>query len=350
MFSTHSGPTVRAAIAATLLALVASLLVMVPQAAAQTLVVVDGTAGCGALGGEWTAGTCTLDQSTSTSVVVVENQTVAIPAGVTLDLIGRSLRIDDGAELNSAGTINIIAFIDGTSITDGRLGSYGTGVINNTGLITDPAVNGSQPIASFDNSTFNNSGTITLPDGQVYVRSGSTFNNSGTITADGLGYLNTSSGRNTGTVNVRFLQISSPNTVVNDCGTINATREFGTPIAEAGSCFEDPSNCLESEFARLNQLECFATVNNRNILDTPMADPTDLGELRTRVVYEKLQLARARSTVVTAKNIRLQVEPQEYMEASITLAQLRAQVQILRGELADSRAAVQAARPPVAVG
>lgn len=111
-----------------------------------------------------------------------------------------------------------------------------------------------------------------------------------------------------------------------------------------------PSNCLEYEFEAVAQIECFVGVIATNMSNTPDAELDDLGELRTKVVYLKLQLLRARNSVIQTKFMRADInDPADYAGASVGLAALRAQVQEIRSQLAGARADVQFARLPVSV-
>lgn len=120
--------------------------------------------------------------------------------------------------------------------------------------------------------------------------------------------------------------------------TFAATAAAQTVFQEA------PDNCLEFFFDDVEQIQCFVDVNQANMDNTPTADEFNLLELRNRVRYQKITLAWARGTVTQTKFQRIGLPPAEYIEASIALAQLRAQVQLIRFDLAETRQQVQIAR------
>lgn len=123
-------------------------------------------------------------------------------------------------------------------------------------------------------------------------------------------------------------------------------------VASPAAAFPDfPADCYEYFFDTTDQIDCFAQVIQNRIDDTPDAEEFNLFELRNRVRSLKLTLALARSAVSQTKFERLGLMPgsTDYIEASIDLAQLRAQVQLVRFDLAEVRQQVQIARMGVVV-
>lgn len=123
-----------------------------------------------------------------------------------------------------------------------------------------------------------------------------------------------------------------------------------TVTAAAAQSEQTPARWQCAQFTNSAQasLVCGAAAATYRLANIPDADSNDLGELRQRVRYLKDALYWARYDTSLAKFIRMTFATNGQINATSRLmAAQRANMFRIQSELAEARAAVQMARPPV---